>query len=83
MWWLIGALIWIGCGIWAYGISKAVSRAILIGYPESDVRRYNWVSEVNQWLNFPFGLIALAVWYPMRNSGFCFRMPKELCKRRS
>lgn len=79
IWWLL-LCGWIVCGIFAYGLSKGLSRSILRSYP--GLKRYDLVSEVFNLLNIPCGLIALLSWLPFRNSGICFIMPKELCERR-
>lgn len=70
---------WLLCGLWGYGLSKAVSRDILDTFQK--MPRYDWPSEFNLWLGIPLGPIALFAWISRIKTGVCFRMPKELCRR--
>ena len=75
-------LIWVACGVVAYGLAKGNWRSI---FERLDYVGYGGVEESLCWMNGTFGIFGLVsailtFILVSRRLRFCYRMPKELCK---
>ena len=86
---VVCAAVWFGFGFLSYGFTKGLIKDDLIRYRKADPYAiYSWKNEKECLVAFVLGpiillwLLRLSIIYETKLV-FCFRMPKELCQKRS